>query len=251
MGIFKKLFGKTSAPSTPPPSPVSSVEKDKVPVYPMIKDAGWQALQHAAHLPFVKIGDTLNLAIVFPQDAGDRFEYITNADLNNEAIKENHKKWQANIDQYPFELEISQHLNKRVVFASGNDHSSEKIFSAEFLAAACKALNTDKLIISAPRRRCLMITSYHEEFQLLETFFHLHFIAWHEDDYGNEPITEMVFVADAGKVQYAVPLGFRINMYEKDGQRQLVYSTMDDLFAENGQINFQKIIERNKVPVLY
>ena len=248
MGIFKKLFGKTPEPVKPV---YSGVEKDKVPVYPMIKDARWQGMQHAVHYPFVKVGETLELAIVFPQDGGDRFEYITNADIENEAVRENFGKWQENINQYPYKLEVSERLRKRVVFASGEDHSSEKILSAAFLAEACKTLNTDKLIISAPRRRCLMITSYYEEFAMLETFFHLHFIAWREDDYGNEPITEMVFVADAGKVQYAVPLGFRINMYEKDGQTKLVYSTMDDLFDENGQINFQQIIEKNKVAVLY
>ncbi|QEC45241.1 hypothetical protein [Pseudobacter ginsenosidimutans] len=244
MGFFKKIFGK-SAPETAP------IEKDKVPVYPMIKDARWQGISLAVHLPFVKLGDNLDLAIVFPQDAGDRFEYITPHDLQIEAIKNNFEKWQSNIDEYPYEIEISEQLNRRVIFASGSDHSSEKILSSAFLAEACRVLNTDKLIISAPRRRCLMITSYYENFQMLETFFHLHFIAYREDDYGNEVITEMVFVSDNNKVQYAVPLGFRINMYEKDGQRKLVYSTMDDLFDENGQINFQNIIERNKIPVSY
>jgi hypothetical protein len=112
-------------------------------------------------------------------------------------------------------------------------------------------LNTDKLIISAPRRRCLMITSYHEDFQMLETFFQLHFIAYREEDYGNEVITEMVFVADDKKVEYAIPLGFRINLYEKDGKTKLVFSTMDDLFDENDQINFQQIIEKNKLKILY
>ncbi len=72
-----------------------------------------------------------------------------------------------------------------------------------------------------------------------------------EEDYGNEVITEMVFVADDQKVVYAVPLGFRINLYEKDGKTKLVYSTMDDLFDENDQINFQQIIERNKLKILY
>lgn len=94
-----------------------------------------------------------------------------------------------------------------------------------------------------------MLTSYHEDFLTLEAFFHLHFIAFREEDYGNEVITEMVFVANRDKLQYAAPLGFRINMYEKDGQRKLVYSTMDELFDENDQINFQKIIEKNKVPI--
>ena len=244
MGFFKKIFGKSS-----PETPV--IEKDKVPVYPMIKDARWQGLQHAVHYPFVKFGDTLDLAIVFPQDAGERFEYITPNDLQDEAIKINFEKWQSNIDQYPYEIEVSEQLKKRIIFASGEDHSSEKIFSSAFLAEACRVLETDRLLISAPRRRCLMLTSYHEDFLMLETFFHLHFIAYREDDYGNEVITEMVFVADNNKVQYAVPLGFRINMYEKDGQRKLVYSTMDDLYDENDQINFQKIIEKKKIPVTH
>ena len=244
MGFFKKIFGKP----TPETSPI---EKDKVPVYPMIKDARWQGTSLAVHYPFVKLGDNLDLAIVFPQDAGDRFEYLTPHDLHNEAIKNNFEKWQSNIDQYPFEIESPEQLKNRIIFASGQDHSAEKILSSAFLAEACRVLNTDKLIISTPRRRCLMITSYHEDFLMLETFFHLHFIAYREDDYGNEVITEMVFVADNKKVEYAVPLGFRINMYEKEGQRKLVYSTMDDLFDENDQINFQKVIEEKKIPVIY
>lgn len=40
-----------------------------------------------------------------------------------------------------------------------------------------------------------------------------------------------------------------MNRYEKDGQRKLVYSTMADLFDEKDQINFQKIIGKNKIPV--
>lgn len=245
MGLFKKLFGKSE------PTPQSSFEKDKVPVYPMLKDARWQGIPHAVHYPFVKNGDKPELAIVFPQDAGDRFEYITPTDLQDESIKKNFENWQENIDQYPFEIEVSERLKNRVIFASGQDHSAEKILSPAFLAEACRVLNTDKLIISTPRRRCLMITSYHEDFLMLETFFHLHFIAYREDNYGNEVITEMVFVANNNKIEYAVPLGFRINMYEKAGQRKLVYSTMDDLYDENDQINFQKIIERNKIPVSY
>jgi hypothetical protein len=244
MGLFKKLFGKSeAAPALTP------IEKDKVLVYPMIKDARWRGTSRVVHYPFVTNGDSLELTIVFAQDAGDNFEYIMPADLENEAVKENFNKWKQNIDNYPFEIERSQTLDNRVIFASGNDHSSEKILSAAFLAEACKALNTDRIIISAPRRRCLMITSYHEDFPMLENFFYFHFVAFREEDYGNEVITEMVFVADTNKVEYAVPLGFRMNLYEKDGQRKLVYSTMDELFDEKGQVNFQKIIEKNKIPV--
>lgn len=245
MGFLKRLFGKPSTLPTATP-----IAKDKVPVYPMIKNGHWRAMSNAKHLPFVKRGDNLELAIVFAQDAGDNFEYITENDIADPAIRANFGQWQRNIDQYPFEIEISERLDKRVIFASGNDHSSEKILSAGFLQQACAALRTDRLLIAAPRRRCLMITSYHEEFQMLETFFHLHFIAYGEEEYGNEVITDMVFVASQHRVEYAAPLGFRMHLYEKDGQRKLVYNTTDDLFDEHGQINFQQIIERNKIPVL-
>lgn len=67
---------------------------------------------------------------------------------------------------------------------------------------------------------------------------------------GGIPRPEMVFVADRDELQDATTPGSRINMYEKDGQRKLVYSTMNELFDENDQINFQKIIEKNKVPIL-
>ncbi len=245
MGFLKKLFGKSE-----PSAPVIEIEKDKVPVFPMIKDARWQGTPHAVHLPFVRFGDTLDLAIVFAQDAGDNFEYITPKDLEDPAVKANYEKWQQNIDDYPFEFVKPEQANGRIIVAEGEDHASEKMLSPAFLAAACKELNTDKIIISAPRRRHMAITSYYEDFLMLEYYFHRHFIAWRENTY-HEEITEMVFVADAGRVRFAVPLGFRINLYEKDGQFKLSYSSMDELFDENGQINFQQIMEKNKLPVVF
>ncbi|WP_214071287.1 DUF1444 family protein [Mucilaginibacter sp. dw_454] len=244
MGFFDKLFKKNE-----PEHPVQEIDKAAVPVYPMIKMGEWQGMSLAKSLPFVMNGDQLDLAIVFAQDAGDRFQYILETDLQQPDIAENFNRWQHNINEYPYEIELGDTLQNRVIFASGEDHASEKILSAAFLSDACQTLNTDKLVISIPRRRCLMITRYDEDFELLETFFRLHFIAWREEDYGNEPITEMVFIADKNKVRYAVPLGFRINIYEKDGQKVLNYVTAGELFDENDQINFQKIMEKNKIPV--
>jgi hypothetical protein len=244
VGFFDKLFKKQE------PVPVTQeIDKAQVPVYPMIKSAEWRGIAHAASLPFVAVEGQPHLAIVFAQDAGDRFEYITPGDLQKPGVQENYDKWQSNINNYPHEITLAEVLDNKVATSSGEDHSAEKILSSAFLAEACQALKTDKLIISAPRRRCLMITSYYGDFNLLEDFFRLHFKAWNEDEYGNEPITEMVFLADKDKVTHAVPLGFRINVYEKDGQFTLSYSTMDELFDENGQVNFQSIMERNKIPV--
>jgi len=245
MGFLKKLFGKAE-----PAAPAKEIEKDIVPVYPMIKDSRWQGMPHVVHYPFVRNGD-LDLDIVFAQDAGDRFEYIRPADLENPAIKANFDKWKENIDHYPYEFIQPDVFHGKVAVAEGLDHSSEKMLCSAFLSEACKLLNTDKLIISATRRRFLMMTSYYGDFQTLESFFLYHFSDFRNEQSGNEVITEMVFVADASRVLYAVPLGFRMNVYEKDGETRLVYSTMEDLYDEEGQLNFRRLIENKKTPVLY
>ena len=249
MGFFDKLFNKSKSEPQPAAPVTSEVDKVNDLVYPMLKTGEWQGIGYAQSLPYIMENGGLHLAIVFAQDAGDRFEYITKPELEKPGVQENYAKWQSNIDAYPYEIVLAQSLDNRVFTASGQDFSAEKILSPAFLAEACAVLKTDRLIISAPRRRCLMATSYHEDFNMLENFFRLHFAAWREDDYGNEPITEMVFLADGNRVTYAVPLGFRINVYEKDGQYKLSYSTMDELFNEDGFMDFQAIIERNKIPV--
>ncbi len=244
MGFFDKLFKKEVAEPA-----AEEIDKSKVPVYPMIKRADWKGIGLVRSQSFLNIGEKPELAIVFAQDAGNSFLYITESDLKLPGITENFKNWQKNIDAYPYEIVLAASQDNRVFTASGEDHSAEKVLSPAFLSEACRVLNTDRLIISMPRRRCLMVTSYYEDFQTLENFFRLHFAAWEEEDYGNEQISDMVFTANRDSIEYAVPLGFRIILYERDGQFKLVYSTLDELFNENGQIDFQSIMERNKIPV--
>jgi len=244
MGFFDRLFKKEVAEPA-----FEEIDKSKVPVFPMIKRADWKGIDLVRSQSFLNIGEKPELAIIFAQDAGNSFVYMTESDLLLPGVAENFKNCQKNIDAYPYEIVLAASLGNRVFTASGEDHSAEKVLSPIFLAEACRALNTDRLVISIPRRRCLMVTSYYEDFQTLENFFRLHFVAWEEEDYGNEQISDMVFLANSDKVEYAVPLGFRILLYERDGQFKLVYNTIDDLFDESGKIDFQSIMERNKIPV--
>ncbi|WP_341834991.1 hypothetical protein WJU16_18960 [Chitinophaga pollutisoli] len=116
----------------------------------------------------MNIGGTPELVIVFPQDAGESFQYITSKVLEIDAVKSDYEKWRDNIDQYPIEFEKPERMNGRIIFAAGEDHAAEQILSPASLAA------------TAPRRRHCMIYSYHEDFLTLEYFFHRHFIAWRE-----------------------------------------------------------------------
>ena len=83
-------------------------------------------------------------------------------------------------------------------------------------------------------------------FPNLENFFFSHFSIWRATNLDDEIITEMVLIAEKDCITHVVPLGFRMNMYEKDGKRVLDYSTMDDL---GDKIDFQQIIENKKIAV--
>ena len=94
----------------------------------------------------------------------------------------------------------------------------------------------------------MQITSYYEKFAQLEDFFFSHFSIWRSPDLDDEVISEMILIAEKDQITHIVPLGFRMNLYEKDGKRALDYSTMDDLFTGD-RIDFQQIIENKKIAI--
>lgn len=96
-----------------------------------------------------------------------------------------------------------------------------------------------------------MATSYHEDFKMLENFFFTHQDAWKDNADGGELITEMVFVANKCGILYALPPDFRINLYEKDGNYKILYSTTSDLLEQGEQINFQAMLDRNKINIAF
>jgi hypothetical protein len=118
MGFFDKLFNKPKP--EPQPAPITSaVDKVNDPVYPMLKAGNWRGIGHAQSLPYVMEDGGLHLAIVFAQDAGERFEYITKPELEKPDVQENYAKWQSNIDAYPYEIVLAESLDNRVLTASG------------------------------------------------------------------------------------------------------------------------------------
>ena len=73
---------------------------------------------------------------------------------------------------------------------------------------AHKLLNAEELIVSIPRRTCMMVIDKNEPDQaLVQKFIDLHFRAWDEEEYGNAPITNLLLMVKEGKVVGTVNVG--------------------------------------------
>ena len=239
MNILKRLFGTSSQEKS---SGQEYPDKDTFKVYPRIKNCNWNALSQTYSIPLG--GD---LVLVFVQDIHDKIWYVTNEDMRDEAVRRQVLQWKANIKEVGFELFSPETWNNRVYFNQPGDYSNEKVFDPDFIKTACEFLKTDKLVISISRRHRMHITSYYEEYPHLEDFFYQHFSTWRNTDLEDEVLSEMVLVAEKDRLTHVVPLGFRMDLFEKaDGTKVLNYSTMDDW---GDKIDFQQIIENRKIGI--
>ncbi|MDQ8005652.1 MAG: hypothetical protein REI64_12685 [Pedobacter sp.] len=243
MNFFKNLFGKKDGDLPEPKlSDEHTIEeKFRYKVYPRIKNIDAQNYDIVYHLPLG--GD---LALTFVQDIDERITYVRKSEF--EQLKHLIYEWRNNIAQVEFDLFTTETWNGIIFFNQPGDYSNEKIFDINFVNAACANLNTDKIIISISRRHRMQITNFYNDFIDGESFFWSHFSVWRNSSLTDEVITEYVLIAEREKgVCNIVNMGFRMNMYERDGKKLLSYAVFDDENDTKGdQINFQEIIERRK-----
>ena len=74
------------------------------------------------------------------------------------------------------------------------------------MTKAHELLKTDELLVSIPRRRCMMVVAKNADQKVLNLFVALHKKAWQEDEYGNAPIINALFVIKDGTVNNVVGL---------------------------------------------
>ncbi len=209
MGVFKTVFGKVNPKSDKRIE--DEVEKIKAgqatKIYPILKPGDWIGIKAGAIKQTI-LGTQENpeLVVAFGYDTPSNFVFLTPKDLDGKDPKAILKEAYDNLERIDQEFEISSTLKGRVLLASGNDFSSEKILCKTHMMKAHELLKADELFVSIPRRRCMMITSRKEDKNLLNTFVVLHKNAWQDDSYGNAPIIDALFVIKNGEIDGIVPL---------------------------------------------
>ena len=249
MNILKNLFGKKNDKNqeTKAVEPEYNIEeKLKHKVYPRIKNIESQNFDRVYHQPLG--GD---LTLTFVQDINDRITYIQKPE--SEQLKHLIDEWKNNIKEIEYNLFTSEEWNGLIYFNEPGDYSNEKIFDVNFINSACEKLNTDKVILSISRRHRMQITNYYNDFNDNENFFWSHFSVWRDSELSDEVITEYVLVGEKDKgVADIAHLGFRMNLYERDGNNILDYSVFDDGDSPiNDKIDFAEIIEKRKEMLTY
>ena len=209
MHFLKRVFGIGNEESDQQlAKEIEQIKKGNIKrVYPILKPGNWIGVKAGA-LKQTLIGTQENpeLVVAFGYNAPTNFVFLMHKDLELHDPGLLLKDAYANLEGYRQNFEISEALGKEILFASGRDFSSEKILCKSHMLKAQELLETDELLVSIPRRRCMMVTSREVSKERLNTFVTLHHNAWEDDSYGNAPILNALLVVKNRKISELIKL---------------------------------------------
>ncbi len=198
--MWKRLFGKKKS-NEEIDKIKDKTESKKHKIYPILKPGDWVGIKAGA-IKQTLVGDEENPQVVigFGYDTAENFVFLTHLDLKkidaNQILKEAYQ----NLEDYKTDFEYVDILDNKVLTSSGLDFSSERILSRNHMLKAHKMLNADEILVTIPRRRCMMVIAKNADEELLDIFIGLHQDAWEDDSYGNAPIANMLFLLEDGNI---------------------------------------------------
>ena len=182
---------------------VAQTEASDKKIFPILKPASWVGLKAGA-LNSELIGATenndLEVVIGYGIDTPDNFVFLTQDHLKTMDADQIAKEAFENLENYATEFEFSVALQNKALTSSGNDFLSERILSKNHMMKAQQMLEADELLVSIPRRSCMMVISKDADEELLNTFIFLHKHTWNDDSYGNAPIANILFLVKDGVI---------------------------------------------------
>lgn len=208
MGFLKQIFGKGDEKRAKQVEKqyeaIQSGEIDKI--YPILKPGDWVGIKYGAiKTTLFGTPEDPQLVIGYGYDGPHDFIFLNQSDLASKSADEILEEAQKNIDDY--EVEFNEVVPGKVVIVSGYDFCSEKILSESFRLELQRKLNSNKLLVSIPRRRNLMATSAQDDEEIMNQFMNVHMKTWNDDSYGNAPIIDALFVIEDGLITGAMALG--------------------------------------------
>ena len=178
---------------------IQSREIEKV--FPIIKPGNWIGIKAGA-LRQTLIGEKENpkLVVGFGYDAPNNFVFLNHLDYQDrEKLESMVEKAYSNLHSYEVTLNVV--VPNKVITIDGQDFCSEKILDTTFMKALQDKMGGDNLVVSIPRRRCMMVTNSFEEEGICNQFLSIHNKTWNDESYGNPQILNSLFVVKNGEIQ--------------------------------------------------
>ena len=170
-------------------------------IYPILKPGDWVGLEHGA-LHNIILGDEASpeLVIAYGYDTPEEFVFLTSQDLGEAEPQEIFDQASHNLECLEMNFFSPEELGNNILFNNESSFSSEAILSQQQMNKAHTLLGSSELLVSIPRRGCMMVTSRDSDISVLESFTYFHNDAWNDDSFGNAPITNLFFVVQDGQI---------------------------------------------------
>ncbi|MEP5255035.1 MAG: DUF1444 family protein [Winogradskyella arenosi] len=186
---------------------VEQTENSDQKIYPILKPGDWVGLKAGAlSSTLIPSEDGAEVVIGYGMDTPDNFVFLTKQHLETMDAKQITQEAFTNLEAYDTDFEFVEALNNKALASSGNDFSSERILSKAHMLKAHAMLEADELLVSIPRRTCMMVMSKTADEDTVNKFVYLHNHTWNDDSFGNAPIINALFVVKEGTIVGHIPL---------------------------------------------
>jgi uncharacterized protein YtpQ (UPF0354 family) len=166
-------------------------------IYPLLKPHNWPHQKLVAHR---RLSDTVpGVPIVtFGFDAGDNYRFVPADEVDDvDALYRQALTNLAALD-YPWEL------SGRFAFSSGNEFSAERLLDRRAMLECQRLLESDRIVVAAPRRTCLMAARHGISEEETTLFYQLINYTYQDDSYGHAPISPALFVVEDGVIKHVL-----------------------------------------------
>lgn len=169
-------------------------------IYPILKPGDWIGVKAGAvQQTLLGTAENPKVVIGYGYDAPSNFVFLNFSEYPDQnALKQVIAEAYENLHAY--EVELNYVVPNKVVIIDGLDFCSEKILDVRFMKAIQEEMGGKELLVSIPRRRCMMITTAFDEQAIRDQFLSVHQDTWNDDSYGNPTIINALFKVIDGKI---------------------------------------------------
>lgn len=208
MGILKKIHGICD-PETEQKveHDLEQIESGQVTkIYPIFKPGDWMGVKKGAvHQTLVGTHERPILVVAFGYDAPNSFVFLMQRDVEGKDQNQILQQAYDNLEEVESEFKILEVPGQRVLISSGN-FSSEKILCRNHMLKAHEMLQAKELLVSIPRRSCMLAASKQADEEFLKTVIHLHHSAWVDNTFGNPHILNALLAVTDGRIHEIFPI---------------------------------------------